>query len=40
MRNDFTNIPIYHITHIDNLSLILKETGLWSDAQRIERGLT
>jgi hypothetical protein len=40
MRNDFTHIPIYHITHVDNLSLILKETGLWSDAQRIERGLT
>lgn len=40
MRKDYTHIPIYHITHIDNLSLILKENGLWSDTQRMERGLT
>lgn len=39
MRSDFTHIPIYHITHIDNIPLILKEGGLWSDAQRISRGL-
>jgi hypothetical protein len=31
--------PIYHITHIDNLPGILREGGLWSDAERLRRGL-
>lgn len=30
---------IYHITHVDNLSGILREGGLWCDRQRIERCL-
>jgi hypothetical protein len=30
---------IYHITHIDNLSGILREGGLWCDAERLRRGL-
>ena len=29
---------IYHITHLDNLAGILRERGLWCDAQRIARG--
>src|ERR1044071_7424947 len=29
---------IYHITHVDNLSSILAEGGLWSDAAMIARG--
>jgi hypothetical protein len=29
---------IYHITHVDNLSPILTEGGLWSDAAIIARG--
>jgi len=29
---------IYHITHIDNLSKIVKD-GLWSDAERLKRNL-
>jgi len=33
------NPKIYHITHIDNLSGIIAESGLWSDAQRIQRML-
>ncbi len=28
---------IYHITHIDNLDGIIKDGGLWSDAQRDKR---
>ena len=31
--------PIFHITHVDNLVGILREGGLWSDAQRIARKL-
>lgn len=31
--------PIFHITHVDNLAGILREGGLWSDRQRIARGL-
>ncbi len=30
---------IYHITHMDNLASIIEDGGLWSDAERIERGL-
>lgn len=30
---------IFHITHVDNLPAILAEGGLWSDAERIRRGL-
>ena len=30
---------IYHITHLDNLAGILREGGLWCDAQRIARNL-
>jgi ssDNA thymidine ADP-ribosyltransferase, DarT len=30
--------PIYHITHVDNLPLILASGGLWSDASMISRG--
>jgi hypothetical protein len=30
---------IYHITHVDNLSSIIGDGGLWSDAERIRRGL-
>ncbi len=31
---------IYHITHINNLSSILRDKFLWSDAERINRGYT
>ena len=31
---------IYHITHVDNLAGILREGGLWSDAQRIAKNLS
>lgn len=31
-------IPIYHITHLDNLPSILAEGGLWSDAVMTARG--
>lgn len=31
---------IFHITHVDNLSGIALEGGLWCDAQRIQRNLT
>ncbi len=30
---------IYHITHVDNLASIVAQGGLWSDAERIARGL-
>ncbi len=30
---------VYHITHVDNLSRIVADGRLWSDAQRIARGL-
>lgn len=30
---------IFHITHVDNLSGIIAEGGLWCDRQRIARGL-
>ena len=30
---------IYHITHVDNLSGIIQDGCLWSDAQRIAKGL-
>ena len=30
---------IFHITHVDNLAGILREGGLWCDAQRIARGI-
>jgi len=29
---------IYHITHVDNLPSIIKDGGLWSDAEMIARG--
>ena len=32
-------VKVSHITHIDNLGSILKQTCLWSDAKRIEMGL-
>lgn len=32
--------PIYHITHIENLTSILREGGVWSDAERLRRGLS
>lgn len=32
------DIRIYHITHLDNLTSILTEGGLWSDAAMIARG--
>src|SRR5690349_4487177 len=31
---------IYHITHINNLSSILRDGSLWSDADRINREYT
>lgn len=31
--------PIYHITHVDNLSGIVREGGLWCDSQRVARKL-
>lgn len=31
-------IPIYHITHIDNLPRIIKSNGLWCDAERLKQG--
>ncbi|HEY3448105.1 MAG TPA: DUF4433 domain-containing protein [Myxococcales bacterium] len=31
--------PIFHITHIDNLPEILRQGGLWCDAQRIAKKL-
>jgi hypothetical protein len=30
---------IYHITHVDNISNIIRDGVLWSDAERIRRGL-
>ena len=33
-----TNPKIYHITHLENLGQII-DGGLWSDAERIRRGL-
>jgi len=37
------NVPadpqIFHITHVDNLEGILREGGLWCDAQRIARAI-
>ncbi|HKI02751.1 MAG TPA: DUF4433 domain-containing protein [Thermoanaerobaculia bacterium] len=37
-----TDVPdrpsLYHITHVDNLSSILTDGGLWSDAAMIARG--
>ena len=30
---------VYHITHVDNLASIMVDGGLWSDAERIKRGL-
>jgi hypothetical protein len=30
---------IFHITHVENLAGILREGGLWCDAERIRRGL-
>jgi len=32
-------VKVSHITHIDNLSSILKQSCLWSDSKRIELGL-
>lgn len=34
-----THPPIFHITHVDNLAGILREGGLWCDAQRIARSI-
>jgi hypothetical protein len=34
------NIPIFHITHIDNLSRVIKTGGLWCDAERLRQGFT
>ncbi|MEX1232534.1 MAG: DarT ssDNA thymidine ADP-ribosyltransferase family protein [Planctomycetaceae bacterium] len=33
------NPKIYHITHIDNLSKIVADGKLWSDAKRLEKSL-
>lgn len=33
------NPDVYHITHINNLASIINQGGLWSDAERIARGL-
>lgn len=30
---------VYHITHLDNLAKIIRDGVLWSDAERIRRGL-
>lgn len=31
--------PVYHLTHIDNLSGIIKESGLSSHNRKIEKGI-
>lgn len=31
---------IYHITHVDNLANIVSDACIWSDAQKIARGIT
>lgn len=31
-------IPIYHITHIDNLARIIQPGGLWCDTERVRQG--
>lgn len=40
MTTSIPNQPkIYHITHVRNLETIVKDGALWSDAQRIARGI-
>ena len=34
MPNIDLNTPVYHITHIDNLSRIIQTNGLWCDRER------
>jgi len=33
------NPKIYHITHVENVEKIVRDGALWSDAERIRRGL-
>jgi hypothetical protein len=33
------NPKIYHITHVENVANIIRDGALWSDAERIRRGL-
>lgn len=33
------NPKIYHITHVENVGKIIRDGALWSDAERIRRGL-
>lgn len=39
MNGATDKIPIYHITHINNLASIITAGGLWSDAERIGQGI-
>jgi hypothetical protein len=32
-------IPVYHITHLNNLASIIECRGLWCDAERVRQGL-
>ena len=31
--------PIYHITHLNNLRSIVKQNGLWCEAERANQGI-
>jgi len=38
MPSNIAEIPLYHITHIDNLQEIITAKGLWCDRERLHHG--